>query len=642
MIEQQVKGPRQMDTLFSEFAQLCQRLAETTKKLEKRAWMAEYLRPLDPVDAARAAQWLTGEPFTATDRRALNMGGASIQRVLKELTQADDRALHAAYLRHGDLGGAAFELLASRVEPEASITLAMVDAAFDAIAGPMGKPQVAAAKQEVLRELLSSATALETKYLIKLIIGDMRIGVKQAQVEEAIAVAYGRELKQVRHAVMLLGDLREVIAMAYTDTLAHARMRLFHPLGFMLASPVETVEEAIGRFRQEVKAEKKGAGGAAFFEDAPPHKKADQPIDDLPAADALTRAQMEDKYDGIRAQLHCGDANEPGRVALFSRSRDDMTLSFPEIAEAFSVIEKPLILDGELLAWIPPNHEDAGRALPFSSLQPRIGRKKVTAEMRAATPVVFMAFDVLYADGELLLDRTLEERRTLLTRVVEELQPRVLAGTVPLPKTADAQAGLFGEASLADDAFARLVLAPATDLQNADQLDAAYGEARARGNEGVMLKAKDSLYQPGRRGLAWLKLKRELATLDVVVTSAEWGNGRRAQTLSDVTFAIRDGDDFKNVGKAYSGLTDVEIAHLTRWFLEHTLEDFGSWRAVEPKIVLEVAFNNLMRSTRHASGFAMRFPRILRIRNDKPVEEIDTLSRVEEIYNSQPDKPVEA
>ena len=180
------------------------------------------------------------------------------------------------------------------------------------------------------------------------------------------------------------------------------------------------------------------------------------------------------------------------------------------------------------------------------------------------------------------------------------------------------------------------------DLRSVEQLELAYSDARARGNEGVMLKSKDSLYQPGRRGLAWLKLKRELATLDVVVTSAEWGSGRRAQTLSDVTFAVRDGEELKNVGKAYSGLTDVEIEQLTAWFLEHTLEDYGSWRRVEPKIILEVAFNNLMRSARHSSGFAMRFPRILRIRDDKPADEIDSLARVEEIYNGQPDRPVES
>jgi DNA ligase-1 len=187
------------------------------------------------------------------------------------------------------------------------------------------------------------------------------------------------------------------------------------------------------------------------------------------------------------------------------------------------------------------------------------------------------------------------------------------------------------------------MVAGAWQLETADQLDAAYAEARARGNEGVMIKSLASAYQPGRRGLAWLKLKRELATLDVVVTGVEYGNGRRAAVLSDYTFAIRDPEDgsLKNVGKAYSGLTDAEITEMTEFFKAHTVEDFGHFRTVEPVVVLEVAFNNVMRSERHASGFALRFPRILRIRRDKPVEEIDTLARVEEIYHSQPDRPVE-
>ncbi len=156
-----------------------------------------------------------------------------------------------------------------------------------------------------------------------------------------------------------------------------------------------------------------------------------------------------------------------------------------------------------------------------------------------------------------------------------------------------------------------------------------------------MVKALNSTYQPGRRGLAWLKLKRELATLDVVVTGAEYGHGRRIGVLSDYTFAVRDGDELKNIGKAYSGLTDAEIDELTRFFKQHTLEDYCHFRTVEPLVVLEVAFNNIMRSDRHSSGFALRFPRILRIRKDKPASEIDTLQRAEEIYNSQPDKAVE-
>jgi DNA ligase-1 len=411
------------------------------------------------------------------------------------------------------------------------------------------------------------------------------------------------------------------------------------------------VAEAIARFAEEVKAEAKGEGGAAPVVS---DRHTGGRLDSTSSQDvghpahiplALTQAHIQDKYDGIRCQLHCGDPEQPGRVALFSRTREDMTHSFPELTEAFAHVTEPLILDGEALAW----SGEESRALPFSSLQNRIGRKRVTAAMRQQTPVVFMAFDLLYRGDRLLLEEPLSARRALLEEVCAAVSPStaVSSTSAPEPAATKEQGALFAEpakiAPTADDAaFERLVLAPVALLESAEQLEQAYADARARGNEGVMLKAAGSLYQPGRRGLAWLKLKRELATLDVVVTGAEYGNGRRAGTLSDYTFAVRDGDTLKNVGKAYSGLTDAEIAQLSKYFMEHTLEDYGHSRIVEPTVVLEVAFNNLMRSDRHASGFAMRFPRIMRIRDDKPVEEIDTLARVEELYNAQPDRPVES
>jgi len=196
---------------------------------------------------------------------------------------------------------------------------------------------------------------------------------------------------------------------------------------------------------------------------------------------------------------------------------------------------------------------------------------------------------------------------------------------------------------VSEERLPRLMISSAKLVENAEEIDRAYADARARANEGVMLKAAGSMYQPGRRGLAWVKLKRELATLDVVITGAEFGHGKRAGLLSDYTFAVRDRvGELKNVGKAYSGVTDVEIGELTEFLKAHTLEDFGHFRTVEPLVLLEVAFNNIMRSDRHASGFALRFPRILRIRNDKPLAEIDTVERVEEIYQSQVDKPVES
>lgn len=281
--------------------------------------------------------------------------------------------------------------------------------------------------------------------------------------------------------------------------------------------------------------------------------------------------------------------------------------------------------------------------MPFAVLGQRIGRKRVSNEWRRQVPVVFMAFDLMFAGKELLLELPLRERRNRLEAMVEKLVEKVRAPLVVEERKKSAQEDLFAEESRPMEAgLERLMIAPSRLVESAEDIDRAYAEARARANEGVMLKAAGSVYQPGRRGLAWAKLKRELATLDVVVTGAEFGHGRRAGILSDYTFAVRaEGGELLNVGKAYSGLTDAEIAEMSAWMMEHTLVDEGFFRTVEPLMVLEVAFNNVMRSGRHASGFALRFPRIVRIRTDKPVEEIDTVEGVEAVYMSQVDRPAE-
>jgi len=180
-----------------------------------------------------------------------------------------------------------------------------------------------------------------------------------------------------------------------------------------------------------------------------------------------------------------------------------------------------------------------------------------------------------------------------------------------------------------------IIRAPVFRAASAGELEELFTAAQARGNEGLMIKDLDSAYTPGKRGKSWLKMKRELATLDVVVTAVEYGHGKRVGVLSDYTFDVWEGDHLVNIGKAYSGLTDIEIAEMTRWFLEHTIEDQGFRRTVEPKIVLEVAFNNMMRSDRHASGYALRFPRIVRLRPDKSPEDADTIDRVRETYEKQ-------
>jgi DNA ligase-1 len=255
-------------------------------------------------------------------------------------------------------------------------------------------------------------------------------------------------------------------------------------------------------------------------------------------------------------------------------------------------------------------------------------------------PVAYLVFDVLYAGGELLIDRPLRERGRVLDEILrkENLKHRGHGGA---QGRAGSQARLtFGE----ERPSAGLVIrAPVSHASSPEQLEELFAAAQARGNEGLMIKDLDSPYTPGKRGKSWLKMKRELATLDVVVTAVEYGHGKRVGVLSDYTFGVWDTTTDKprlvNIGKAYSGLTDAEIAEMTRWFLEHTIEDQGFRRAVEPKIVLEVAFNNMMRSDRHDSGYALRFPRIVRLRPDKTAAEADTIERVREIYEGQGKNP---
>lgn len=659
--------------LFADLAQLAETLAGEGSRLKKRAAIAEAVgqlaAPGSPEalsDAGRFCLFLAGQPFPEADARKLNAGGAILSRALKAVSGAADAAMNAAYRRHGDLGAAAYDLLAApygKAPPVATIHLEEIATDFDS----MASARTTAARSATVEALLRRATALEAKYLLKLMLGDMRIGVKQSLIEEGIAVAAGTTVEAVRHAVMLEADLQRAVGRAFQGTLAEARMTLFHPLGFMLASPVETPEEAVERFTakprrapapkpakrkrrakaaEEAMDETADALAAVLPADAAEEGYAeDVALTAGAAADeepGTIHAFLEDKFDGIRAQVHFADPAQPGRVAIYSRSREDITTGFPELAEAFANAPVAagstggVIFDGEILGW----ELASDKALPFAVLGQRIGRKKVDDDIRRQIPVVFMAFDLMAADGELQLPRPLRERRAHLEQMVGGLEAHTHSSLTAAAVAA--QTDLFTQPEPAGAPVQRLRLSRAEMVESAEAVDRGYRDARARSNEGVMLKAAGSAYLPGRRGLAWLKLKRELATLDVVITGAEFGTGKRAQSLSDYTFAVRGPEgNLLNLGKAYQGVTDAEIAELTEWLKAHTLTDFGHFRTVEPIRVIEVAFNNIMRSDRHNSGFALRFPRILRLRDDKPVEEIDTLQRVEEVYASQPDKPVD-
>jgi len=438
------------------------------------------------------------------------------------------------------------------------------------------------------------------------------------EVNTAASSLYGIPAADVQRVNMLLGHIGETVKFVAEGRLGEAKMRLFHPLGFMLASPIETAEEGLSYFAE---------------------------------------AAVEDKSDGIRAQAHVsGD-----QVRIFSRTRDDITESFPELIPALAGLPQEVILDGEIVAWEFPERPEAAKAIvdqtgsdqanleagetkatemgharPFTVLQQRLGRKKVSETMLRDAPVAYLVFDVLYARGELLIDRTLRERALVLDQLLQAPRKAGIANVAG--KNAVQHAFTFDEGKLDPHVQARIMRAPVFRASAADHLEQLFTASQARGNEGLMIKHLASTYNPGKRGKSWLKMKRELATLDVVVTAVEYGHGKRIGVLSDYTFAVWNGDKLVNIGKAYSGLTDVEIAEMTKWFLEHTVEDQGLRLVVEPKIVLEVAFNNMMESERHESGYALRFPRIVRLRPDKSAEEADTIETVRKIYSGQAPK----
>jgi DNA ligase-1 len=534
-----------------DFARTAEAIGATTSTLEKARVLAEYLAALDEADLRRAANWFSGLAYGRSERKTLNLGWSAIGKAVGGLSRLTPEQLNDLYLKHSDLGDWAGDALggATRGRP---LGLADVSTAFEEIRTAKG----VGPKQERLRELLAGLDPQAARYVVKVLAGELRIGLQEGIVEAAIARAFDAPLDAVKRVHMLTGDIGETAVRVRQGRLADTRIEVFQPIRFMLASAVETPAEAMRR-----------ASSATVW--------------------------TEEKYDGVRCQLH----RSGSRVELFSRDLKETTAAFPEIAEAALELGHDLILDGEILA------HSGDQVLPFFDLQKRLGRKVVSAALRRQVPLVFVAFDLLWADGEVLLERPLRERR----------------------------AGLEGLGL--EHPF---LLARVESAGSEDDLERIFAETRERGNEGLMLKDPGSAYSPGRRGMAWLKLKRPLATLDCVVTAVEWGHGKRRGVLSDYTFAVRDqsqGGRLVNVGKAYTGLTDAEIAEMTRHFLDHTVADHGRVRIVEPDTVVEIAFDSIQRSARHRSGFALRFPRIVRLRGDKPPAEADTVGRVEELYD---------
>jgi DNA ligase-1 len=549
------------------WSELAERVAATTRTSEKTALLADYLRSLSPAELPIACVFLAGRPFAQAESRTTGLGWATIAAAVTTLAGVPPRALGEAYDRSSDIGRAVAEVLELRAEqPPQSVapSLLEVATAYAAIETASG----AARKAAIFSDLLARCDPPAAKYVVKILTGELRIGLREGLLEAAIALAFERPLDAVKWAGMLTGDIGETASLASEDRLEDAELALFHPIKFMLASPAEDASEILARLGPTV--------------------------------------WVEDKYDGIRAQLHRAGTD----VRLYSRDLHDVSTGFPEIVEGARDLDWDGILDGEILGY------RGGAVLPFLALQTRLGRKTPSAGIRADVPVIFVAFDALglAPRGNDGTEPTVEP---LLRTPLAERRRRLEALRLPLADNG----GPF--------ALSHLVTADSTVT-----LEAAFADARARRNEGLMVKDPDSIYSPGRRGLGWLKMKKALATIDCVVVGVEVGHGKRHGVLSDYTFAVRDDATGRlvTIGKAYSGLTDAEIAEMTRWFEAHTLSQHGRYRLVEPTVVVEVAFDVIVRSNRHQSGYSLRFPRIAGLRTDKDADQIDTLETVRAIY----------
>ncbi|MBL8919888.1 MAG: ATP-dependent DNA ligase [Myxococcaceae bacterium] len=526
-------------------AQTLDAVKATRSRTEKVSLLAAFLAGLTEAELDGAARVIVAAPLRVSDQRTPGVGWALLLEAAAAASGRTEHELMLATRAAGDFGEAlepAFPLTG------ATFPLAQVAPFFEALAAVGDRPS----KLAVLKDTFRKATGGEVKYLVKALLGELRIGVQRSTFDDALAKAFELEPAAVRAASALTPDAGVLAALARNRALESASVVVGNVVAFMLATPAEAVKE---------------------------------PIDP-----ALTI--VEDKLDGVRVQAHVRD----GVVRLFARGTGEVTASFPEVVTTLAPLQRSLILDGEVIAVTKD-----GSPRPFQALQARLGRSSPSAADRQDTPVAFVAFDLLH-DERPLLDRPFTERRASL----EALPVR----TNPIHP-----------------------LDPAQPVE--PQLDVLFHAARSRGHEGLMLKRTDATYDAGKRGSAWRKVKRALATLDVVITRAEPGHGKRAGVLSDYTFAVWRNDTLVEIGKAYSGLTDAEIALLTVRLERLTLGHHGHQRLVRPEIVLEVAFDGLQPSTRHDSGFALRFPRIARIRDDKQPQDADRIDTVRALFEAQ-------
>jgi len=554
-----------MPVLFKSLAELLERIEGTRKRLQMISMAAEFLKDLDAEELEPAVSMVLGRPFPKWSQKTLEVSWATLSEILRRVTEVDWNVFLEAFSGTGDIGSAAKAVFErTKVKRQAlllqkALTIAEVRRSLEAIAETAGSGS-REKKERLIAALLSQASPVEAKYLVKIFTGEMRTGFHEGLMEQAVAKAFELPLATVQKASMTIGDLGEVAAMARVEgkeSLSKVSFKVFRPVKLMLAQMADDVGEAL-----------KEHGGETAFEY---------------------------KYDGARVQVH----KLGGEVRVFSRRLTDVTLSLPEMVENVknNIRAGEAILEGEVVAV-----DDSGYPIPFQHLMRRFKRVHEIEDTAEKIPVRLYLFDVLYLNGENLISLPYLRRRQILAEN---------AGGIPLTTQIVTGNGRDAEKFLK--------------------------EAVGAGHEGLMAKKLGSPYTPGTRGKRWFKIKPVLEPLDLAITAAEYGYGRRHDWLSDYYLAARDRKtgEFLTVGKTFKGLTDAEIIEMTRRLKELTVREEHRRVVVLPKIVVEVVYNEVQKSPKYKSEMALRFARINRVRDDKSPEDADTIEKVREIYERQ-------
>ena len=553
-----------MPTLFKTLAETLEKVESTKKRLETLNIIAEFLRTTETEELEPAVSMVLGRALPKWSQKTLEVSWATLNAVLRRITQVDRSTFNQTLGNADDIGNAAKVLFEkSKVKRQTQLTqkqltIVEVRSYLETIAGTSGSGSKER-KERLIEALFSQASPIEAKYLVKVVVGEMRTGFNEGLMEQAIAKAFDIPLAEVQKASMALGDTGEVATLAKSsrETLSEVGFKVFRPVKPMLAQIAQDLKEALEIHR----------GETAF----------------------------EYKYDGARVQIH----KRGDEVRIFSRRLTDATLSLPEIVEIIkaNVKANEAILEGEVVAV-----DSSGFPIPFQHLMRRFKRVHGIADSAQRIPLKLFLFDALYLDGESLISYPYVKRRQILAET---------AGRIPLTKQVIT-----------------------SEKQTATKF---LQEAINAGHEGLMAKKLDSSYTPGNRGKRWLKIKPVLEPLDLVITAAEYGYGRRHGWLSDYYLAARDAvtGEFLDLGKTFKGLTDAEFGEMTKRLKKLAVSE-NRWRVIViPKVVVEVAYNEIQKSPTYKSQMALRFARITRIRDDKAPEDADTIQRVREIYEKQ-------